>query len=32
MKHLTQEEINLTLDDFDGNIFIYATFLKPGRH
>lgn len=32
MKHLTQEEINLTLDDVDGNIFIYATFLKPGRH
>ena len=31
-KNVTQEEINTALDDADGSIFIYATFLKPGRH
>lgn len=31
-RNVTQEEINTALDDADGSMFIYATFLKPGRH
>jgi len=31
-KDMTQEMINIVLDDAKGSIFVYATFLKPGRH
>lgn len=29
---LTQEEINRKFDDSENNIFVFADYLKPGRH
>jgi len=31
-KFFTQELINVVLDDAKGSIFVYANYLKPGRH
>jgi hypothetical protein len=29
---MSTEDINRKLDDSDGNIFVYAGYLKPGLH